>query len=170
MKKTIADSGIRIPCKDLQGFFDAWFQMLRPIHHLAGNEIRLLSTMVRMRYELAKKITDRDLLDEYMNTTEMRLKVREACGMKKSNYMVSMGKLRDRGAIVDGKINPRLIPNITGNDYKLLLYFDLKSDEFTDNEQPADNIDSGGTGIAEDVRQEDSGTILEQPVLVDEPD
>lgn len=126
MEKAIADSVIRIPCQSLQGFCEQWFNMLRPIHKLSNTEIKLIATMVRFRYELSKKITDKDLLEEYLMNPETKLKIREACNMSASSFQVSMHKLKKNKVIVDNRINPKLIPDFKGSDYKLLLYFDVK--------------------------------------------
>ena len=124
--KAIADSVIRIPCHSLQGFFEQWFNMLRPIHKLANTEIKLIATIVRYRYEYSRKINDSILLDEYLFSAETKQKIREACGMSTSSFQVSMCKLKKNKVIVDNKVNPRLIPNLNGGNYKLMLYFDLK--------------------------------------------
>ena len=125
MNKAIADSVIRIPCQSLQGFFEQWFNMLRPIHKLSNTEIKLISTIVRFRYEFSLKISDKDLLDEWLMSAETKQKIREACNMSPSSYQVSMFKLKKNKVIVDNKVNPKLIPNFAGGNYKLLLYFDV---------------------------------------------
>lgn len=162
MNKAIADSGIRIPCQSTQGFFDAWFQMLRPIHKLANNEIKILSTMARFRYELSLKM-DKDILDEYMTTTEMRSKIREACGMSKSCYQVSIHKLKEKKALVDGKMNPKLIPNLNGNSYKLMLFFDLKTNGPEQTKQPAGVGGGKGTQDGQSLGEQDGGELLGGP-------
>jgi len=122
----IADSVIRIPCQSLQGFFESWFQILKPIHKLSNSEIKLIATIVRLRYDLSKKITDKDLLNDYIMGKEFKRTILKESGMKLSSFRVSMCKLQKQKVFVNGQINPKLIPNIgDNNDYKLLLYFDL---------------------------------------------
>lgn len=125
MSNAIADSVIRIPCSSLQGFFEQWFNMLRPIHKLSNTEIKLVSTILRFRYEYSLKINDNVLLEEYLMSAETKQKIREACNMSASSFQVSMHKLKKNGVIVDGRVNPKLIPNFRGENYKLMLYFDL---------------------------------------------
>lgn len=74
MNRAIADSVIRIPCQNLQGFFESWFNLLRPIHKLSNTEIKLLATMARFRHEYALnlKSNDKDLADEYIMYTETK--------------------------------------------------------------------------------------------------
>lgn len=139
------DSGIRIPCKDTFDFYEKWFQMLKPIHKLNATEIKVLSTFCKFREILGRKIKDPKLLDEYLFSVETKAKIREECGLSASGFQVSMHKLRKAGVIADNKINPKLIPNIKGNNgYKLVLWFDYKI-----NEQSGENIQGSSQG-AED--------------------
>ena len=122
----VADSVIRIPCQSLQGFFESWFQILKPIHKLSNSEIKLISTIVRLRYDLSTKINDLSLLDDYLMSREFKNKILQESGMTISSFRVSMYKLQKQKVIINGKINPKLIPNINPEEnYKLLLYFDL---------------------------------------------
>jgi hypothetical protein len=43
---------------------------------------------------------------------DVKKKVREECHITLPHFQVIMGKLRKNKVIVDGKINPRFIPNI----------------------------------------------------------
>lgn len=132
MNKAIADSVIRIPCQNLQSFFESWFNMLKPIHKLSNTEIKLIATIIRFRYEYSTKITDKTLLDEYLMSAETKQKIREACNMSPSSFQVSMHKLKKAKVITDNKVNPKLIPNLQGMDYKLLLYFDFRDGQVQD--------------------------------------
>ena len=59
---------------------------------------------------------------------DIKKKVREECNITLPHFQVIMGKLRKNQIIVNGKINPRFIPNIDeeSGSFKLLLYFNLK--------------------------------------------
>ena len=59
---------------------------------------------------------------------DTKRKVREECGITLPHFQVVMGKLRKSNIIVDGRINPRFIPNVDENSdsFQLLLLFDLK--------------------------------------------
>lgn len=59
---------------------------------------------------------------------DTRKKVREECNMSLPHFQVIMGKLRKRKVIIDGKINPKFIPNINedSNMLQLLLLFELE--------------------------------------------
>lgn len=133
--KGFADKVLMIPCQSLQGFFEQWLNLLKPVHKLSNKEIQLLATIVRFRYELSLKITDKELLDEVLMSTDTKQKIREDCGISKQSYQVSMFKLKKAKALIsddkdeDGpkfyRVNPKLIPKFNGKDFKLLLYFNL---------------------------------------------
>ena len=109
-------------------FFKYWFIFLKPLHHLTDREIDVIASFTKHRYELSKVITDVNLLDTVLFSEETKRKIREDCGITLAHFQVIMGKLRKNQIIVNGKINPRFIPNIDeeSGSFKLLLYFNLK--------------------------------------------
>ena len=126
MGRPVADGAIRIPCKSLQGFFEAYFDMLKPIHKLSSKEIKLIATFVRFRHELSKTVLDPDLCDEYMMTQDVRNKIRTECGMSKQSFRIHMVNLRKNKVIINNRINPKLIPNMSDDgSFRLMLYFDI---------------------------------------------
>ena len=126
MKK--ANNVIRIPTSLNGKFFKLWFMFLEPFHKLTDREIDVITSFVKQRYELSKVIKDNDILDKVTMSEDTKKKVREECNITLPHFQVIMGKLRKNKVIVDGKINPRVIPNIyeeTGI-FQLLLLFELK--------------------------------------------
>ena len=122
------DSIVRIPCKADGKFFRFWFEFLKPFHHLTEREMDVITAFVKQRHELSKVITDSDILDKVTMSEDTKKKVREECNITLPHFQVIMGKLRKNKVIIDGKINPRFIPNIdeeTGT-FQLLLLFELK--------------------------------------------
>lgn len=123
-----ANNVVRIPTS-LQGkFFKYWFEFLKPFHKLTDREIDVITSLVKHRYELSKVITDNEILDKVTMSEDIKKKVREECGITLPHFQVIMGKLRKNNLIINGKINPRFIPNVEdeGDSFKLLLLFDLK--------------------------------------------
>ena len=121
------DSVIKIPTT-LDDFFRYWFEFLKPFHQLTGREIDVATALIKQRHKLSKVITDESILDKVVMSDDTRKIVREECGLSLPHFQVIMGKLRKSKIIVDGKINPRFIPNIdeeTGY-FQLLLLFELK--------------------------------------------
>lgn len=120
---------VRIPCSLDTSFFKYWFMFLKPFHKLTDREIDVIATFVKYRYELSKVIKDNEILDKVTMSEDTKKKVREECNLALPHYQVIMGKLRKNKVIIDGKINPRFIPNIDESigSFQLLLLFDLNN-------------------------------------------
>ena len=126
MKKP--DNIVRIPCSLNKSFFRLWFKFLEPFHKLTDREIDVITSFVKQRYELSKDIKDNEILDKVTMSEDTKKKVREECNITLPHFQVIMGKLRKNKVIIDGKINPRFIPNIDEETgiFQLLLLFELK--------------------------------------------
>lgn len=126
MKKP--DNIVRIPCSLDKSFFRLWFKFLEPFHKLTDREIDVAASFVKQRYELSKVIKDNEILDKVTMSEDTKKKVREECNITLPHFQVIMGKLRKNKVIIDGKINPRFIPNIDEETgiFQLLLLFELK--------------------------------------------
>lgn len=123
-----ANNVVRIPCSLSGSFFRYWFMFLKPFHKLTDREIDVITSFVKHRYELSKVIKDNEILDKVVMSEDTKRKVREECNITLPHFQVIMGKLRNNKVIIDGKINPRFIPNIIEEDgfFKLLLLFELQ--------------------------------------------
>lgn len=119
---------VRIPTSLDSKFFKYWFLFLKPFHNLTDREIDVITSFVKQRYELSKVIKDNNILDKVVMSEDTKRKVREECGITLPHFQVIMGKLRKNNIIIDGRINPRFIPNVDENSdsFQLLLLFDLK--------------------------------------------
>lgn len=119
---------VRIPCSLDKSFFRLWFKFLVPFHKLTDREIDVITSFVKQRYGLSKVIKDNEILDKVTMSEDTKKKVREECNITLPHFQVIMGKLRKNKVIVDGKINPRFIPNIDEETgiFQLLLLFELK--------------------------------------------
>ena len=118
---------IRIPTSLGTSFFRFWFEFLRPFHNLTDREMQVASTLLKKRYELSKVIKDENILDKVVMSEDTKKVVREECNISLPHFQVIMGKLRKNKVILDGKINPRFIPNLTEErgSFRLLLNFEL---------------------------------------------
>ena len=125
MKKP--DSVVLVP-GNIDSFYRKWFEFLEPFHKLTAREMDVATAFVKQRYELGKVIKDPEILDREVMSDFTKRKVREECDITLPHFQVIMGKLRKSQIIVDGKLNPRFIPNITedADSFKLLLYFNFK--------------------------------------------
>ena len=118
----------RVPCSLDKSFFRYWLMFLEPFHKLTKREIDVAASFVKQRYELSKVIKDNEILDKVTMSEDTKKKVREECNITLPHFQVIMGKLRKNKVIIEGKINPRFIPNIDEETgiFQLLLLFELK--------------------------------------------
>lgn len=118
---------IRIPTS-LKKFFRFWFEFLKPFHKLTDREIDVITAFTYERHLLSKVISDSDILDKVVMSEDIKDKVREELELSLAYFQVIMGKLRKNKVIIDNKINPRFIPNITDDNgpFKLMLLFDIQ--------------------------------------------
>ena len=119
---------VRVPCSLSGSFFRYWFKFLEPFHKLTDREIDVITSFVKQRYKLSKVIKDNEILDKVTMSEDTKKKVRKECNITLPHFQVIMGKLRKNKVIIDGKINPRFIPNIDEetDTFQLLLLFELK--------------------------------------------
>lgn len=63
-------------------------------------------------------------------SNETKKKIQEDCNISNSFFLVILYNLKKSNIIVDGKINPRFIPNIIEENgaFKLMIYFDFKNE------------------------------------------
>ena len=118
----------QIPCT-LDKFFKYWLQFTAPLHKLQNKDIEVLSFILKKRYELSKVITDDNVIDSYLLSREIRDQMLEESGETRSNFQVTLSKLRKQGVISpDGKINKRFIPNLDNDSlrFELMIIFDIK--------------------------------------------
>lgn len=125
MKKP--DSVVMVP-GNIDSFFRKWFEFLKPFHRLTAREMDVATAFVKQRYKLSKVVKDPNILDKVLMSEDTKRTVREECNITLPHFQVIMGNLKKNQIIVDGKINPRFIPNIDeeSGSFKLLLYFTLK--------------------------------------------
>lgn len=118
---------IRIPCS-LKMLFRHWFLFLKPFHKLTDREIDVITALTYERYLLSKVISDSDILDKVVMSEDTKKKVREESNITLAHFQVIMGKLRRNKVIIDNRINPKFIPNITDENgsFKLMLLFDIQ--------------------------------------------
>jgi hypothetical protein len=122
------DKVIPIPSSLEKNFFRYWLEFLRPVHNLTDREIDIAACFLKKRYELSKKISDSNLLDQILMNEDTKKQIRTECNISLQHFQIIIGKLRKNKIIVNNTINPRLIPKINeeNNSAHLLLYFDLK--------------------------------------------
>lgn len=108
---------------------EQWLKLTRELHGLSEGEMMLAAKFLDKRIELKEKITDDELLDEYLQSTKVRQSIKEAANVKNSAvFQNMMSNLRKKRFFVDGdKINKAFIPNITGDSkfFKVEIIFKI---------------------------------------------
>ena len=112
-------------------FFRYWLQFIKPLHGLSYKEMEVLASFLRMRYELSKSISNDELLDKVLMNADTKRVIREEHNIAPPYFQVLLAKFRKLGIIKDNKIEKKYIPNleIDSKEYKLILLFDLKTDD-----------------------------------------
>lgn len=120
---------IKIPSKLETDFFKYWLEFLKPFHNMSPRECEVIAELLRTRYELSKVVKDPILLEKITLSEEYREKVRQTLGITANHFQVILCKLRKIGVLLDDRINPKFIPNVTEDNsngsFKLLFIFGL---------------------------------------------
>ena len=121
---------IRIPASLKGNFFRAWVEFLAPLHNLTKREQDVLASLIKNRFELSSSISDEHILDKVLMSEDIKNKIKEECDVSDAFFQVILGKLKKTNVIINGKINPLLIPkkiHKNSSSFQLLLYFDLNA-------------------------------------------
>jgi len=113
---------------DKKSIFRYWLEFLKPYHKLRTKEIEALSLMLYYRYELTREISNMEIVDMILFSTETRSKIRKDLGdMGQKVFNNLLTSLRKKGVITkDNKINHVLIPRMTEDGFKLVFNFEVK--------------------------------------------
>ena len=110
-------------------FFRYWTGFLKPLHELTKREMDVLAAFLKKRYDLGKVIIDEGTLDRVLMQKETKKEIRESLGMTSKHFQVTYSTLKKKKVVVDGKISPSLIPNITEDGVGLMIYFSFKNEQ-----------------------------------------
>lgn len=133
-KKTMdkkVDKAIVLPSCNEREFFRLWLTFLTPLHKLTPKNVEIAAELLRHRHRLSKVILDEGVLMKVLMSTETKDEIIKDCNISTQNFHVAVSTLRKAGFFVDGKINPKLIPNITDTttSYNTMLIFTIKREE-----------------------------------------
>lgn len=113
---------------DKKSIFRYWLEFLKPYHKLRAKEIEALSLILYYRYELAREISNINIVDIVLFSTETRMKIRDDLGgMGQKVFNNLLTSLRSKGVLTkDNKINPVLIPSMSEDGFKLVFNFEVE--------------------------------------------
>ena len=110
------DNMVTIEGTPSKNFFKWWCIIMTPFIGLTPKEIDLVSSLLKQRHELSKKILDPILLDSQLMDNKTRDKVLKECNITLAHFYVLMSSLRSKGIITESGINSKVIPRISENN------------------------------------------------------
>lgn len=120
------NNALTIPFDDTLSFFRNWCVFINPFMKLTNRETDVVAAFLQQRYELSKVISDPVTLDTMLMTDRIKKKVAETAKVTQPHFYVIMSNLKKIGIIVNGILNPRIVPNIRPTDngcFQLLILF-----------------------------------------------
>lgn len=131
MSRRIADNVIPISTPLDVSFFRAWLDFTTPLHGLTNKERLVMAYYLKEHYDLNKVVTDDAILAQVLSGISIKQKIMEACDLKPSNLQVVLHKFKKHKLMVDGKIDPKLIPAVTPEveefgEFRLMIRFSIK--------------------------------------------
>ena len=130
MARRIADNVIPISTPLDVSFFNAWLDFISPLHGLTAKERQVLAYYLLKNYELTNIVSDEKWRARMLNSPEIKEEIRTACNLTSSNLQVLQYKLRKHKIMVDGVIDPKLIPALTpevveSKEFRLMVRFSI---------------------------------------------
>ena len=133
MSRRIADNLIPVSTPLNVTFFKAWLDFTAPLHNLTGKERVVMAHYLKKHYELSKVIMDNAILAQVLSDTSTKQEIMKACDLKASNLQVILHKFKKGKVLIDGVIDPKLIPAITpeveeSGEFRLMVRFSIVKD------------------------------------------
>lgn len=131
MSKRIADNIISVSTPLDVSFFRAWLDFTPPLHALTNKERLVMAYYLKEHYDLHKVVTDDAILAQVLASTSTKQKIMEACDLKASNLQVVLHKFKKNKLMVDGVIDPKLIPAVTpeveeSGEFRLMIRISIE--------------------------------------------
>jgi len=121
---------IKVPSSLKDGsFFRWWIRFLTPYHSLTKREMDVAAALFHLRYELSASVSDPILLNKLVLNKDSRALIERKLGLSHGHMKLLLTKLRRSGIVIDDRLNPSFIPDVTRNSngvFTTLLVFDLR--------------------------------------------
>ena len=91
------------------GFFYKWLSFTTPLHKLTKSERQVLASFLAKRHELSQIIRDENMLDNVLNSIDIRKEIRDEVGLTVPQFNILVSKLRRSGVMDGKKINKHYI-------------------------------------------------------------
>jgi len=119
---------VEVPCTS-ENFYRLWLSFMIPFHKFTPQVIMIAGELLKHRQRLSKVISDERILSKVLLGAEVRNEILKACNCTLSTFRVTINKLKKAKFLVDGRIEPRFIPNIgDSKTFNVMLAFRLKDE------------------------------------------
>jgi hypothetical protein len=123
----MVNNAVRVPCNDLNTFFKYWLLFLEPFHKMSTREIEVAACFLKHRYLYSLDVLNPTIVEKLSMNEETKRIIAEECNLTSAYFQVMMSKLRKSKFVIDGKINPRFIPNVSSENFSLLIHFEINN-------------------------------------------
>ena len=120
----------------LKNLFFKWLDITRSFHKLNNQQQQVLALLLYYHYKFKNEITNDKILWKLIFDYDTKIKIREDAifgekGLSNSTLQNIFTILRKKQIIVDNKINPVFIPDISKNskNFKIIFNFNIVKDE-----------------------------------------
>ena len=98
--------------------FKMWILITKGFHQLTTKEAELFALLLLKWHEYSSKIKDDELLNDFITSVKARKEYKEFLGYDKESAIINLfSRLKAKGVMKNGKINPVYIPKLS-EDFK----------------------------------------------------
>lgn len=94
-------------------------------YKLRKSEINVAAELVYKYNEIRKNNDDQDTIYAMLMSKPSLEDMREKLNLNKNNFNVILSHLRSKNFLIGSKINKVFIPNLTGDEFRLLFSFKI---------------------------------------------
>ena len=125
----IPNNIIKIPCNS-ENIIKFWLNFMNPFFKLCPSELATVNFLIKKRFELLEKINDINIVNNILMSADIRKEIKNTLNYSIPFISTTFKSLRNKQVIINGVLNPKVIPNITKLDkFNLMIIFDFKEEE-----------------------------------------
>lgn len=124
--RNVKQANINIRLKNL---FKKWLEVTKPFHGLATQPQLILSLFLYYHFTYSRQITNDKILWKMVFDYDTKKKIKDELGISDQVMQNTLSKFRrmDPPIIMDGKINPAFVPNLSNGskNFKVIYNFNI---------------------------------------------
>lgn len=109
----------------LKNFFYRYIEFTYPFHGLSSQQQKVLALILYHHHKLSQEITNNKILWKEVFDYDTKLLICEELSIKDPALQNLLSQLRKKNVIIDGKIAPVYMPEISVNSNKFTLTFNF---------------------------------------------